>query len=181
MKRFGVSTLLCAAVLAALSHVPASAQPKPAIDSMKAPGFDRFYLRRDARLQAKLSITTKQIALTDLLDKLADATGLRFELAHNLEDHQPALGQLDLKSVPAFSLMELIASRQMIDGRWIKTDAGYRLQGQSRAADTSSALSWWVIAAFNLGLLASGALLLMRTRAKALSKATTSTSLTGDS
>ncbi len=90
-------------------------------------------LRLDLKLQARLTVVEKNPKLSDLLDRLAESTGLSLTVADNLRYHDPDLGPIDFKNEFAFSLMEMIAERDLDDGRWEKTDDGYRLEGVSRA------------------------------------------------
>jgi hypothetical protein len=89
-------------------------------------------LGKDGRLHTRLTIVERDPELHDVLNRLGAATKLTFVLADNLADHDPDLGAMSLKNVHAFSFMELIAMRDLQNGRWTQIDGGYRLEGVSK-------------------------------------------------
>jgi hypothetical protein len=65
----------------------------------------------------------------------------------------------------AWQIMEWVAGRQMENGRWEKTDTGYRLEGISLALkipESSGFPTWLVIGSILLLALASAVVLRMR-------------------
>src|SRR5262245_6038061 len=101
--------------------------------------------------------------LETVLRDLRQATVLTFTLADYLQNHQPDFGKVHLRDVPAWVVMGLVTENQMQDGRWEKTDTGYRLEGKSLAmtlpVDTPTrAFLWWIGA----GLVALGLLVAAR-------------------
>ncbi len=106
-----------------------------AIKTAQAVGdFAKYHpLGLDPKLRAPLTIVEKNPKLLSLLDRLGACTGLDFTLADNLTYHDPVMGHFQLKNTFAYSLMEIIAQRDLDDGRWEKIDGGYRLEGTSKA------------------------------------------------
>jgi len=111
--------------LTAKSILPERPASKPKADAPKD-----LYLRMDPRLRAKL-LLQKQPTLRTILRQLGEATGLRFVLAENLQRHEPWWDMSNLREAPAWMVMGLAAETQLRDGRWEKTDQGYRLTGIS--------------------------------------------------
>jgi len=87
-----------------------------------------YFLRKDPRLRAKL-VFDKQPLLRTVLQKLGEATGLRFEVAENLQNHEPAWDMVNLRETPAWMVMGVAAEAQLQNGTWEKTEKGYRLTG----------------------------------------------------
>jgi hypothetical protein len=98
-------------------------------------------LRADQRLHVKLSFVEHQPKLPDMIRHLETATRLRLTISESLAHHDPDFGMMDdirpgyfnFANHSAWMLMELIGDRDLTDGRWVKTDDGYRLEGESRA------------------------------------------------
>jgi len=135
--------------------------------------FIKFHpLGLDVKLHARLTVVERRPKLADLLGRLSAATGLNFSLADNLTYHDPDLGHIDLKNMGAYSFMEIIAKSDLGDGRWEKTNDGYRLEGVSRALrPPARPFPWaWAAVVVAITLLAAGAFVIYRRRGK---KATT--------
>lgn len=66
--------------------------------------------------------------LPDLLERFQQATGLSFTLDDNLALQEPAHGSVQFKSAPVFSVLEMIATVHLLNGRWVKCADGYQLQ-----------------------------------------------------
>ncbi|MCI0377789.1 MAG: hypothetical protein L0215_09295 [Gemmataceae bacterium] len=81
-----------------------------------------------------------------ILEELRTATNLKIILADSLSDHDPDLGDMQMPAAPAFSFMELLEKTQLENGRWVKFDGGYRLEGVSKARRTSTSARYgWTI------------------------------------
>lgn len=119
-------------------------------------------LAADSRLRTPLRLVETQPPLVDILGRLTVATRLEFKLAENLADHKLDLGELALSKVAAYSVMELIAERQLENGRWEKTDSGYCLVGKSLVPLPPSPPVRWpiVVAVVTAGALAFGFLVI---------------------
>lgn len=130
-------------------------------------GADKFYLRRDKKLYAKLSIEATDPPLADLIPQLCAATGLNITLAENLTGHQPKLGAVRMANAHAWSFMQLIQRVDMDGGRWEKTPDGYMLTGTSKGlAIPPSRFPWaWLAIGVALTLMAAGGFVMYRSRA----------------
>ena len=91
----------------------------------------QFPLRVDAKLQHTFTLNEKEPELRELLNRLGEATDLRFTLADNLAKHEPYFGKVSLGLAKAWQVMELIAYVDLENGKWVKTAEGYRLEGVS--------------------------------------------------
>jgi hypothetical protein len=123
----------------------------------------------DQKLHTRLSVVEKDAKLADLLGRLAKCTGYTFALAENLGDHEPKLTGLQLPNIPAASLMELIAKRDLDKGQWTKTETGYQLEGVSRKTRPAAPGYRWgrIVAGLSVSLLAAvGLVILYRTGRK---------------
>lgn len=120
----------------------------------------------DMRLRARLTVVENEAKLDDVLARLRAATGLTLTLADNLTGHNPDLGQLQMTDTFAYSFMEILAERDLENGRWEKTADGYRLEGNSThfvAPPPTSTVGWW-LAAVGLVLLIAATLFVVRWR-----------------
>jgi hypothetical protein len=107
---------------------------------------DPFYLSRDPNLLKIVSISELNPRVRDMLRKLSEATRLQITLADNLAGHQPEYGYLHFPDTAAWVLMELIAKMDVENGRWEKTETGYRLTGtpsQGSGARGQESGAWW--------------------------------------
>jgi hypothetical protein len=128
----------------------------------RAEDFAKFHpLAADLRLRARLKLVATQPPMADVFALLAKATGLEFTLAENLAAHSPDMGELALPNVAAYSVMEIIAQRDIEDGRWEKTESGYRLFGKSLVPLPPSPPTRWpiVAAVVAAGILCTGFLI----------------------
>lgn len=132
-----------------------------------------LHVRTDPKLQAKLSVGTRP-TLEAILRDLEQATRLKFTLADDLQSHAPDFGKVHLGNVPAWMIMALVTENQMQDGRWEKTETGYRLDGKSLVPRPPSDISTWVIICWALaGVLVLASLYLLRRRLARREKLTT--------
>lgn len=95
-----------------------------------------FAAASDPRCQAKVSVSDPHPELPELLRILEKATGLSFEIDGKLTGHAPAFGFLSMKGAPAWNLMKLIAEQELEQGRWDKTETGYRLTAKASVVKT---------------------------------------------
>src|SRR5207249_2539861 len=109
--------------------------------------YEKFYHRLDPKLQVKHNLVEANPKLGNLLERLRKATGLTMTLADNLTYHEPEMGVMQMPNASSWSLMELIALMDIDNGRWEKTDTGYRLTGQSKALRPPPRPSHWLLAA----------------------------------
>ncbi len=124
-------------------------------------------LGMDRKLRAKLTIIESQATLRPLIDRLEDSTGLNLTLAENLTYHEPDLGNISLTNEFAYTFIELIAKCDLDDGRWEKTDDGYRLEGVSRSLRPPPRRSYawaWITGGTLLALAAAGGAFVMYRR-----------------
>ena len=125
--------------------------PVPATESAKG-------LASDPALRVRISGRWANAPLTDILSHLAEKTGRRIELDPKLADRAPALGSMALANVPAWQVMDELATKNVGQGRWESVEGGYRLQGRQEIFATSTppaGVQWnyWGIAALVLALL----------------------------
>jgi hypothetical protein len=112
---------------------------------------DRFYLRRDPRLQTKTTLFEVDPELTGILQKLNSAAKIAFTVDEALSSHRPSFGSVQLNKVPLWVVMELVAITQIEDGRWERTDDGYRLVGKSLVPGPAPGPVRWPYAAAVIG------------------------------
>jgi hypothetical protein len=94
------------------------------------PKKDAHPLRRDDRLRAMVQVDLGNPNLADLFERIKIASGVELELSPELSGHAPKLGYIG--SGACYNLMELMATKDIENGRWDKTATGYRLQGVSK-------------------------------------------------
>lgn len=107
---------------------------------------DVYYLTRDQRLWAKMSVQEDPTSLNVLLDHLRQATGMSITLADNLQQHEPLLGGISFNNARAWELMKLIESKDLKDGRWEKTADGYQLVATASLRERElpvRPVAWW--------------------------------------
>lgn len=111
---------------------------------------DPFHLRRDPRLQKKVRLVGGNLSIGDILRAVEAATGVSFEVDSGLAGHAPDLGSVQMRDAPAYTVLEMVAQRQLENGRWAKSEKGYRLTGNSLvptpAGDSAWLIVWWVLA-----------------------------------
>jgi hypothetical protein len=77
-------------------------------------------------LQGSLDLDEDDPEIADLLERLRKLTGLSLSLNKPIEKHRPVLGgKTKYPQTKAWELMDRLANRQLVDGRWRKTDTGY--------------------------------------------------------
>ena len=124
----------------------------------------------DLRLRKTFDVK-KCAGFGQLMEQMREATGLDFTLADELKHHDPVLGFVDQHNAPAYWVMEGILLYDLHEGRWVKTDDGYRLEGISRTLQpppTPRTYTWaWATGAAMLTLAAAGgAFVIYRRRSK---------------
>jgi hypothetical protein len=90
---------------------------------------DPYYLRRNGKLQVQVRLVKDHPALSEILTLLRESTGLILEVDEGLHNHAPRFGSVQYPQTQAFTLMEMVAKRDLTDGRWIDIPGGYRLVG----------------------------------------------------
>jgi hypothetical protein len=113
-------------------------------------------LSADPKLRVKLTVIEKDATLPHLMDRLEETTGLSFTLSENLVYHEPGFGHIDVKNGLAFSIMGIIATTDLDNGRWVRTDTGYRLEGASRALRPPPSPFPWILVTLCVVMLAAG-------------------------
>ena len=92
---------------------------------------------------------------------------MKFTLADNLAHHDPKLGGVKFVNTRAFAVMELIARNDIENGRWEKTEDGYRLEGGSHTPLPPRKFNWiWPALAGAVMCTAVGGFVLYRRRGK---------------
>ena len=101
----------------------------------------------DPKLRQALDIS-KESRLPYLLDRIEKSSGRKLTLAENLAHHSPDFkGVTPANQVLLYIVMEIIEKIDLEDGRWVKTDDGYRLEGESRAIRAPARPVWpWLVA-----------------------------------
>jgi hypothetical protein len=87
-------------------------------------------LRSDPRL--KVPVTLKFGAMPaseEVLDGLQKATGVPLSWASQTEKGKATFGNAVVSNMPAWKVMEILAAKQVADGRWEKSGDGYTLHG----------------------------------------------------
>lgn len=97
------------------------------------PKLGRARLRTDSTLDALVTVDELNPELAGILQRLADATALRFTVDESLAGHAPAYGSVQFRNVPARMVMNFVADRQMKNGQWQRINGGYKLLGESAA------------------------------------------------
>ena len=107
---------LGAAKLADLRGPTPPGSPDPSLQKTAA-------FRGDARLGKRLSIEETDPPLADVLTRLHEATGVPLALDPALARHDPQFGAWQLRDVPAWQFMSIVADHQLDEGRWVKDGA----------------------------------------------------------
>jgi hypothetical protein len=176
-----------AAVFAAAALMAVAAfRPDLPCRIARATGGEAAGLRADGKLQKRITQNLKQPTVQDVVHLLQTQTGLPLSVKNVAKDKQ-AFGNLSLRNVPTWSLMDQLAKSPAVNGHWEKTDKGYVLvdtaaetpatrqetaQSAPAAADEEAAStnsSWlvWAGAAVLALLLGAAALAYVRYRPKA--------------
>jgi len=127
----------------------------------------------DPKLHAKVSVVGKDPNVFEILNRVSAATGYKMTVADNLKYHDPKYGMFQMNNAFAYSFMEIIASKHIIDGRWVKTADGYQLEGESRELNlpptppSSSRWVWAVVSVIVVLMTASAFIVYRRRTAKA--------------
>ena len=121
----------------------------------------------DEKLHVRVTVIEKGPKVSNALPRLVEATGLRFTLADNLSHHDPILGYSLPKDTRAYSIMEIIAGANLDNGRWEKTEDGYRLEGGSPTPLPPRKFNWfWPALAVAVMCTVVGGFVLYRRRGK---------------
>ena len=132
----------------------------------------KFPLRMDPKLRGKIGRIGPEADLNDLLERVRSTSARKLVLAENLTYHDPKFAGVVVVDAPAWMAMELLAKRDIDDGKWIKTEEGYRLEGVSKSLRTppvGTPFPWtWVIAGSAVSVTAIAGVVLYRRRSKKL-------------
>lgn len=134
-------------VLSARREEPALAkkgesEKKPSVLPSSVTREDPYVLRRDPKLQAAVSVKGENPSFDSILNTLRSTTGLQLTVDPSLENHKPNLASLQINTIPSWGLMESLASKELDNGRWLKTTKGYRLTGLSKVPPVSESVTF---------------------------------------
>lgn len=141
---------------------PPPAAPKVALNKTEE---NRRLLAIDPKLQARVTIIANNPPLEEVLQRIREATGVALTLDPKIERHDPEFGSLQLPNTPAWTVMGLIAEKDLVEGRWEQVADGYRLTAQSslREKPLPSASRWPItLAAIGFLLAISGLIVFLR-------------------
>jgi hypothetical protein len=151
--------------------LPPKAMTKPPPDP---PGPDAHHA--DARLRKRVTINVAMPKVDAALEKLREATGVRFTFA-GIQNVQPAVNGIFVNGVPAWEVMDAFAADKKVDGRWEKDGDGYRIVPRGEplptppvvSADAEANSLLWIIVAIvviSVVLLAAGGVVIWLWRRK---------------
>jgi hypothetical protein len=86
-------------------------------------------LSRDPKLQVAISGDMKQPLVREIADFVGKETGLTFRFAEGFSTERMAFGSTSWRGVPAYTIIEKLKNAIALDGKWVKEEAGYRLEG----------------------------------------------------
>lgn len=136
--------------------------PAPALRPDQA---DPYHLARDPRLTVPVTMVLERAELREVLQGLREATGVTLTLDKRLERHDPELGSLEMRKAPAWTIMKLVAQKQLDDGRWEKDGDGYRLVANASLHEKPLPAPAWkrpLVVALGISLLVAGFLVIVR-------------------
>ena len=137
---------LRARVVAPANAVPAVPQQAP-----RLPG-----LGSDSRLHPKLDVLIDDPSLGDLLTRIQQATGVNLIAEDVVLQHRPPVGRISFRGVTAHWFMDYLARKGLNEGRWEKTESGYRLVGnvgsEVQPAPSSVWKNPWLIGGILVGM-----------------------------
>jgi hypothetical protein len=137
------------------------------------PGPDAHHA--DPRLRKRVTINVAMPKVEAALEKLREATGVRFTFA-GIQNVQPAVNGIFVNGVPAWEVMDAFAADKKVDGRWEKDGDGYRIVPRGEplpapppvvsAAAEANTLSWTIAAiiAIPIVFLAGGSVVILLLR-----------------
>jgi prepilin-type N-terminal cleavage/methylation domain-containing protein len=92
-----------------------------------ASGVKSSVLQDDPRLHAKLSGTFSKPTVPELLASLEQATGVPMTCDMGNDADKPAFMSMSLNKSYAWAVMHRLEKSEIVNGRWEKTESGYRL------------------------------------------------------
>jgi hypothetical protein len=111
----------------AASPPTAVADPKP---KPKPPPFvddTHDTIKDDPALQVKVTLELRNPRLPHLLERLQEATGLKFTADPALNADEPVFGTTTFVNTPAWLVMRSVAESRVVQGRWEKRAGGYHI------------------------------------------------------
>lgn len=90
---------------------------------------DSSILENDENLSRELTLTLRGPTIREVLRHVKDRTGVRLEADPKIMEDDVPMGNLALKNVPAWKLLEQLSRTQFRGGQWKKTSDGYYLSG----------------------------------------------------
>jgi hypothetical protein len=101
--------------------------PPPVPTTPKAPPSGPITWRTDPRLKVPVSLDLKSPTVDDVLRELRQATGVDLSRADDVQRGTAVLGSLSTRDMPAWQIMEQLASSKRVEGTWQPAGDGYRL------------------------------------------------------
>ncbi len=129
---------------AAINKTDPARVPPPNPQTEEAP--KDAALRRDPRLQARVTLTLQNPTVEAVLTPLREATGVALTVQEGtVATDRPAFDALWLKDSPACLVMLQLADSAAVRGRWEQSEDGYRLIGTipPTARDEPATVSGW--------------------------------------
>ncbi|CAM9904873.1 unnamed protein product, partial [Phaeothamnion confervicola] len=115
---------------------PVAPAPPPSAPAV-APPSGPVTWRTDPRLRTPVTLDLKAPTVDDLLRELRQATGVDLSRANDVQHEKPALGSISTRDVPAWQLMEQVATSKRVEGKWETAGTGYRLVSNGTAVQIS--------------------------------------------
>jgi hypothetical protein len=106
-------------------------------------------LGADPRLRAKLTVNFKVPRVEEVLNALRKATGVTLNRAEDIQNDYYVAGSYGFVQIPAFSIMETLASSKYVQGRWQRDGDGYLLVRNGKPVATPSPPPIWPRKAVN--------------------------------
>jgi hypothetical protein len=111
-------------------------------------------LEDEESLQREITLASHSPTVRELLDSVQRTTHVRLEADPEALENDVPMGQIVVKSVPAWKLLEQIARTQFRNGQWKKTNEGYQLSGtriqprvplgEKKTSPPSSSFKWYI-------------------------------------
>lgn len=175
---FGVGRVVAPPPAAAKAASPPTAvvdakpnpKPPPFVDDTNDP------IKVDPALQVKVTLEMRNPRLPHLLERLHEATGLKFTADSALDAGEPVFGTSTFVNTPAWWVMRSVAESPLVQGRWEKRAGGYHIVAAVQPlvalnaspkpeADAAPFTSGWLIGTVAaVPLLVAAALILFRRR-----------------
>ena len=89
----------------------------------------------DPRLRLLIFFSKASPKVDDYLATLRDGTGVALGRAENIQNVYPVRGSAAFNGIPAWQIMDLLASYKQVEGRWEKEGDGYRLVSNGKKTE----------------------------------------------